>query len=237
MLANNCTACHGDPPLATALSGLVTLADLQATSKLDSTKNEAQESVALMTLTSGTTAMPPGTGSSAANIAILQNWINGGYAAGTACGTGDAGPPPTPNLGVFAGAPAYVAPANPGSGKHNAGKNCLQCHGGGGGDANQFTIGGTIYDASGAAVVGAEVRLVDANNKATSVYSGTNGNFYIQGSGFVGPAKIGIRNATTIQNMITPLLSGSQPAASNGGACNACHCTGGTCTIAPIHLP
>jgi len=191
-----------------------------------------------MTLTSGATAMPPTTGSSAANIAILQDWITAGYPAGAACG-GDGGAPP-PNLGVFAGAPAYVA--GTGNNAHNAGKNCMQCHSGGGGgggddDAPQFEIGGTVYNGSGVGVGGAEVRLVDANNNATSVYTGSNGTFYIRGSGFAGPAHVGVRNASAVQNMITALQSGSQPPATTGGACSACHCTGSGCTVSDVHLP
>ena len=112
----------------------------------------------------------------------------------------------------------------------------MQCHNGDG-DGSQFVFGGTVYDASGSAVAGAEVRFVDANNQATSVYSSSSGTFYLRGGGFSGPAHIGIRNASSIQNMHTALQSGSQPPASSGGACGACHCTGGSCTISAIHLP
>ncbi len=76
-LARKCTVCHGDPPLPTALAGLVTSADLLAPSRLDRTWTEAQESVALMALISAT-AMPPGTGDQA-DIPALQSWINAAY--------------------------------------------------------------------------------------------------------------------------------------------------------------
>ena len=94
-----------------------------------------------------------------------------------------------------------------------------------------------MYDASGAAVSGAEVRFVDANGTATSVYTGPSGTFYKSGAGFTGPGHIGVRNATATQEMFTALQSTSQPPASTGGACSACHCTGSGCTVAPIHLP
>ncbi len=233
LLAAKCTTCHADPlPSPSYLASLVTLAELKAPSKLDPTKNEVEESVALMTLTSGATAMPPTSGSPAADIAVLQAWISSGYAAGAAC---DGGAPPSPT-GVFTNAPPYAAPTKACSGKHNAGQECMGCHSGN--SDNAFLMGGTLYDGSGNAVVNAEVRLVDSTGKATSVYSCQNGNFYIganNGGTLNGPATVGVRNATTTQTMVTTLSSGSQPPASSGGACNACHASGGTTT--PVHLP
>ena len=236
MLAANCTGCHSNPPMPSALAGLVTYSDLMATAHEDATKNEAQLSLSRMQ--NASSPMPPGSLLPAADVTILQNWINAGYPKGS-CGTADGGagdgaaPPPPP--GVFANAPPYAAKTGPST--HNAGRDCMGCHANGGGDAPQFELGGTVYDASGNAVSGAEVRLVDANGTATSVYSGPSGTFYKSGSGFAGPAHIGIRNATSTQNMMTALQSTSQPPASTGGACSACHCTGAGCTMAPIHLP
>jgi hypothetical protein len=79
--------------------------------------------------------------------------------------------------------------------------------------------------------------MVDASGTPTSVYSGPSGTFYKSGSGFAGPAHIGVRNATSEQDMLIALQSGAQAPASTGGACSACHCTGSGCTVAPIHLP
>jgi len=83
------------------------------------------------------------------------------------------------------------------------------------------------------------VRLVDANGTVISVYTSTGsalGNFY-SSKPFVGPAHIGVRNATVSIDMLTALQTTAQAPASTGGACNACHCTGAGCTVAPIHLP
>jgi hypothetical protein len=236
MFATNCTGCHSDPPIASALAGLVTYTDLMATSHEDPTKNEAQLSLSRMQ--NASSPMPPSGLLPAADVTTLQNWVNAGYPMGS-CSSADGGaggdaaaPPPA---GVFGNAPPYQA--NTGLITHNAGLNCMGCHGVGGGDAPQFDFGGTVYDSSGKPVSGAEVRMVDAKGNATSVYSGPAGTFYKAGAGFAGPAHIGIRNASSVQNMMTALQSGSQPPASTGGACTACHCTGTGCTMAPIHLP
>ena len=121
-------------------------------------------------------------------------------------------------------------------GNHNAGQDCMSsCHNHG------FTFAGTVFNASGVGVGGAEVRLVDATGKVISVYTDNSGgsaqgNFYTSQS-FVGPAHVGVRNATNTQGMLEAIQSTAQSPASTGGACNACHCTGTGCTIAPIHLP
>jgi len=251
MLATNCNACHGDPPIPGALAGLVTYADLMAPSQEMPSENEAQLSLSRMKNSS--LPMPPGGTLPAADVATLQNWITAGYPAGS-CGTApttgsapaghaDAGPDatagatgpatPTTTSAVFANAPAFAAGTGV-SGHHNAGQDCNQgCHNHG------FTIAGTLYDSTGAAIGGAEVRLVDSTGQVISVYTATGasqGNFYSKKS-FVGPADIGVRSATGTQTMITAIQSTAQAPASTGGACNACHCAGGGCTIAAIHLP
>jgi hypothetical protein len=217
VLAAKCVSCHSDPPINGSLSGLVTLADLMATSKEDATKNEAQLSLQRM---QGTPSpMPPASlanPATAADIAAFQSWINGGYTGSCA----DAGSPPPAGVDPFAGAPAFASQVGPDS--HNAGQNCMGgCHNHG------FTFAGTLVDAAGNGVAGAEVRLLDTSGVAVSVYTGPNGNFHSSAT-FTAPAHVGARDATNKALMVTAL------AASNGG-CNGCHATGGT--VAPIHLP
>jgi len=66
------------------------------------------------------------------------------------------------------------------SGNHNAGEACLDCHGGGG-DAPTFRVGGTVYSAlgGGSPVVGATVRMIDANGAEHIAISARNGNFWL----------------------------------------------------------
>jgi hypothetical protein len=256
MLATNCNACHGDPPIPGALAALVTYADLMAPSQEMPSENEAQLSLSRMKNSS--LPMPPSGTLPAADISTLQNWIDAGYpmgscgtvamtggaTGGTPAGHADAGPdaaagatgpttPPVTGSGVFASAPPFAAGTGV-SGHHNAGQDCNQgCHNHG------FTIAGTLFNAAGAGIGGAEVRVVDSTGQVISVYTatgGSQGNFYSKKS-FVGPAHIGVRSASGTQTMITAIQSTAQAPASTGGACSACHCAGGGCTIAAIHLP
>jgi hypothetical protein len=279
MLAANCTGCHSDPPTPGALAGLVTYADLMATSHEAPSQNEAQLSLSRMQNSSS--PMPPGGLLPAADATILQNWISAGYPKGS-CGTSNTGSSAgggTSSSGgggtssggghgtssgtgsgtssgttssssgsgaadsgtgsggasVFSGAAPYALGTTV-FGHHNAGQDCMSsCHNHG------FTVAGTVFGANGVGVGGAEVRVVDANGNAISIYTdnsggSTQGNFY-SSQPFVGPAHVGVRNATSTQLMVTAIQSTAQAPAPTGGACNACHCTGTGCTVASIHLP
>ena len=118
--AAKCTSCHGNPPLPSALAGLVTYGDSKAIPKEDPTKNEAELSLARMK--NAASPMPPGALPSAADVAILDNWIKAGYPMGS-CMSADGGvapppPPPPPPASVFKDAPAFVA--KNGQNAHNA---------------------------------------------------------------------------------------------------------------------
>lgn len=233
-LSMACLSCHNDPPIPSALAALVTYDQLMATAKEDPTKNEAELSLARMK--DASRPMPPGAPPSASDVAILENWINAGYPKGSCggAGAGDSGtggpppPPPPPPASVFDGAPAFALVT--GSRAHNAGQDCMHCHTQANGEAPQLSFGGTLYDGAGNPVAGAEVRLVDANNNATVVHTGSNGTFYRMGGPIAAPAHVGARDASNSADMISAL-------ASNGGACSSCHCTGTGCTVSQIHLP
>ncbi len=224
VLAAKCTGCHSDPPVNSAIAGLVTYSDLMKTAIEDPTKNEAE--LALARMQSSTSPMPPATfndPASASDIATVQSWINAGYPSGSCAG--DAGLPVSSAVDVFAKATSFTSQIAGSS--HNAGRDCMQCHAGGGGEAPTFAFGGTLYDGNGKAVVGAEIRVVDANGKAASVYTGPEGNFHSSGT-LTMPWHAGARNATSKALMISSLTY---------GGCNKCHCTGSSCTTAPLHLP
>jgi hypothetical protein len=215
-LAAKCDGCHSNPPVNGSLSPLVTAADLTATAKENASMNEAQLSLQKMQAGS----MPPASvnnPATAAEIAAFQAWIAANYQG--SCADGGA-PPPSD---VFTNAPAFSCVASGSS--HNAGRNCLGCHNGGGG-APLFTFAGTVRDAAGAIVPGAEVRVVDANGAAISVCSDNSGNFHT-GKTWAKAAHVGVRNAASKALMVGTI---------SDGGCNGCHTTGGAAG-GPVHLP
>ena len=129
-------------------------------------------------------------------------------------------PPPPPPPSVFNGAGPFVTTTA--ADTHNAGQNCMNgCHNHG------FTFAGTLTNGAGAAVAGAEVRLVDSTGVAISVFTGPSGNFH-SSTPFTGTAHVGARTATKVVNMVGTITAA-------GGGCNGCHATGAT--VAPIHVP
>jgi hypothetical protein len=63
------------------------------------------------------------------------------------------------------------------------GRDCLECHGAGGGDAPRWTFAGTVYPALTSAesdgVRGVRVRVTDATGRTVAVVSNQAGNFYL----------------------------------------------------------
>jgi hypothetical protein len=110
-------------------------------------------------------------------------------------------------------------------GHHNPGMACLDCHvSGGAASSFPWTAAGTLYNnaTGGAAIAGATIELVDANNQTVRIVTSTNGNFYTL-TPLTYPVKA---RASGCPNDVTM----SSPASS--GNCNSCH--GSTMRV---HLP
>jgi hypothetical protein len=173
----------------------------------------------------------------------LNQIVNVDPSSDAAAPAADTGRPAASYLNPFEAAPGYVAQM--GVSTHNAGLACVQpsCHGGSGGPAPPFFIGGTVYqDYQGTKpAVGVEVRVVDSAGHAASAHSGPEGNFFIPSGGANGvnfPAAIGARDANTSRPMITAITG------SGMGSCGQanCHVPGGgpmtsTGNYYPIHVP
>ena len=115
-----------------------------------------------------------------------------------------------------------------GNGHHNAGQDCMQCHG-------DFGLAGTLYTtATGStAIAGATITVKDASGQMFDMVTQANGNFYTTNSVVVPRAESGrasARSARPAQMMV------SQVQSSSGGGCNmsGCHRTTGQ---GHIHLP
>lgn len=95
------------------------------------------------------------------------------------------------------------------------GRDCLTCHGGG--DAPRWTLAGTVYPTAGAAagdgVLGATVRVTDANGWTFGLRTNAAGNFYTAERA-VFPLRVCVEYRGASSCMSDPVAS---------GACNACH--------------
>lgn len=144
-------------------------------------------------------------------------------------GAGD--PPPTggggsPDGGGGGGEVACDEPvATTASGEHNAGQPCLACHDGGG-DAPGFRLAGTVFSglAGGAPVVGATVRVTDADGVEHVAISARNGNFWLA-EAIAFPVQVQASSCPDTLPMVSPSAVGN---------CNAAGCHDSDFRI---HLP
>ena len=102
------------------------------------------------------------------------------------------------------------------SGKHNAGKVCLDCHDGDGA-APRWTAAGTIYSTVDGAspLAGATIHLEDASGAEVVLVSAQNGNFWTQEE-LAFPLTVRASRCPTERAM-----GGAVP--DSGASCNSCH--------------
>lgn len=108
---------------------------------------------------------------------------------------------------------------NSGGTTHNAGKNCLGCHG--------FTAAGTIYNASLSAKSGATIQFTTAANGGGTVLgtftSDQSGNFHTSSAiSFGQGVYVSVKGSGATQYMQSAITS---------GGCNGCHNGSGTARI------
>lgn len=154
---------------------------------------------------------------------------NTGGSAGSATGgsAGATGGSAGAATGGSAGAPAFWTDTynpsglpDPPDGNHNAGKDCKNCHTGGG---INWVFSGTIYGVTGGGKANVQVGVKDKNGTYTT-YSATNGNFWLNPGVTIdwASAEARARDANGDLAMI------GAPAA----GCNSCH-TGNSRLMAP----
>ncbi|HTM22350.1 MAG TPA: hypothetical protein VL172_17640 [Kofleriaceae bacterium] len=140
---------------------------------------------------------------------------DGGGADGTP--TGD----PTPDPGCLP-----IAAPN-GSGHHNAGQDCMNCHAAGG-EGPLFTLGGTLFSSVGgtAPVAGATITVHPATGADLALITASNGNFWST-QALTFPLTVGANGCPSVRTMPNPV-------AADGAGCNGagCHDAGSR-----IHLP
>jgi hypothetical protein len=233
-VAPTCAACHASPPRGGAPMSLLTYADWIAHAVTQPAVIVGN--LALTRISNGT--MPPGGGATAAQIAAVQGWVNGGM-ANSACGlAGDAG---AGAVDPFSSAPTCTSGqtmTTPDGPTMRPGEACLGCHtGGGGGDDNggggedddeaaAYALGGTVYptahepnDCVGAVNGGGSVvTVIDAAGRTINLTPNAVGNFFYAGT-ITFPITARIAKNGLSRSMTTPQTSGN---------CNACHTLTGT---------
>lgn len=183
MLSSQCTSCHGNPPTSNAPMPLLSYADL---TKQKNGKTYAQ--LSLERMKSATAPMPPG-GASAADIVVMQGWIDAGLPQGM-CGEVDAGPPdptfqgdPTCPSGQYFQPPADIEDAKD---MMYPGQACIKCHTQD--EGPKFKVAGTVFNTGKVlddCLPPASVNIAQAKVHVTD-YAGTehimsvnaNGNFH-----------------------------------------------------------
>jgi hypothetical protein len=132
---------------------------------------------------------------------------------------------PPPSKGKTTKAPAQTGPSSGGGGSaciqaasssgdghHHAGEDCMHCHSDMAGAT--WTVAGTLYDASGSAVGGATIEVVDASGNTVQLVSGDNGNFFTDQQ-LTGPFHVRASQCPSNQQMVSTASNGS---------CNASGC-------------
>ena len=208
---------------------LRTFADLTAASTVDSSQTVAERSVARMK--SASKPMPPDALLPAAQVSVLESWVNGGMKP-VACAPGaDGGPGGEGADGGGSEPDEFAVPPTctngPGTTSRGSsmdpGRACNQCH--------SFGVAGTVYptaheqnDCKGSNGSSAGLKLVitDASGKSYQVSVNSAGNFYANGS-FSKPAKVKIVDSAGKERAMKTAITTTAM-----GNCNSCHTQNGT---------
>ena len=231
VLANQCLSCHGATPSGGAPMPLVTYDELTAPSKKDASQTVIQRCVARMT--DAANPMPTGGLPPAADVAVLQAWIDAGTPKGD-CGTPVEDPFANP-VGCESGQ-TWNPQVEEGS-QMNPGKACIQCHKAEG-EGPIFKVAGTVYpsghetdycygiNGTSPDFTDVRVEITDANGVVSSLKVGTTGNFSLSKAGFAYPYKAKVTSAKGER-----VMNGEQM----DGDCNKCHTqdAGGNGSTAP----
>jgi len=234
LLENRCLACHDGS--MSAAPPLNNYNDLIAKSKVDPTKNLAQET--LVRMQSKTSPMPPAPAAppDADEIAAMQTWVNMGTPENkTSCTTPPPGDGGTDGGSLDGGADGgavctsmkYWDAGNTGSADMNPGEACNACHQKLGGPNLQFA--GTVYKTSHepdlcngqAPPPTITVTITDKNKRTVTGIVNQAGNFDIPkkaGPPLQAPFSAKLTAGATTRAMVGTVTSGD---------CNSCHTQAG----------
>ncbi|HEX7506176.1 MAG TPA: hypothetical protein VF550_05350 [Polyangia bacterium] len=227
LVNTRCASCHGNTLAGGAPRSLVTYAQLTLADPANPSLTEAQAALQRMQNTASPMPPAPAAPATAAEIAIVQNWINGGYPSG-AC-TGDAGVPTNDPLNANPTCTSKTTwnGGTNGSSSMEPGQACISCHARSGGEAPTFVIAGTLYP------TGHEpdnCNGANGNNGAKVFVTGKNGTIITLTPNSVG----NFSSSTTLPPpYMAKVVSSSgvervMSSTASTGDCNSCHTQSGT---------
>jgi hypothetical protein len=223
LLGTNCTICHTQPPQTGAPFPLLTHAQLTAVAA-PTTMTYAQLCVTEMT--AGRMPPPPTPRATAAEIAVLQDWITAGMPAGTTACTDT-----TPYDGASTcTSGTHWTQGDDSSPDMHPGGACLACHSTASSPPDPIgTMAGTVYpsihepdDCNGVPGTTTDpivVSVLDRNRQTITATVTASGNFFASS-----PVALPIRSATVTYQGRTRTMASAQVSAD----CNSCHTEGGT---------
>jgi hypothetical protein len=242
LLRQKCQSCHSRPPTAGAPMALTTYADLVAPSLGDPSVSMVQMCIQRMQGMGARMPPAPGTPATAADVQVLQAWIDAGEPstcdAGAAGGGGTGGTGETGGTGGTGGSAGAVG--NPydtplvctsnqrWTGGNNESPNmhpggaCINCHSSG--EGPRFTFAGTVFpsahepdDCNGVngSSPAAQVIVTDANNATFTMTVNSVGNFSYSGR----TAPVMPYTAKVVRGGNERIMTAQQTT----GDCNSCH--------------
>ena len=230
LLKHYCGGCHSSPPSGGAPDSLMSYADLVATATLDATQKVGPLSMQL--IKNGTMPPKPAAVPTAAELATLEAWVNGGMQKTTCAMEIDAGVAPSP----YDTPPKCTSGQNWTGGNHGSssmrpGGACISCHDMSGGEAPHFTIGGTVYpsahepdDCNGTSNSSSgqvSVLITEANGTKHTLTVNGAGNFSYKGT-IATPYTAQVNAGSAVRVMTHTQTSGD---------CNGCHTENGASTV------
>lgn len=236
LLRQKCQSCHSNPPSPRSVPmSLVSYADLVAPAVGDPSLSTVEMCIQRMQDASSPMPPAPATAATAADIRVLQAWIDAGEpstcdggSAGAAGTTGSAGSgtvAPDP----YATAPVCTSMQYWTGGNHESpdmhpGGACINCHTSGGGEGPRFTFAGTVFpsahepddcNGSNGSTAMTQVVVTDANGSTFTMSVNAVGNF----SSTARAAPVMPYTAKVVSGGNERVMSAKQTA----GDCNSCH--------------
>jgi mono/diheme cytochrome c family protein len=246
VLRTSCTECHGERPTGGAPNSLVTYDDLVADSVSAPGHSAAAVSVQRMKATKK--PMPPEGALDAADIAVLERWVDDGMPKGscvTKAATPDAGTLDAADAGptvkdASADAASVCtsgttwAQGTPPSPLMLPGRACIACHSATGGPS--FELAGTVYptlhepnscNGVNGTTSGVSVLIIDAAGKTHTMPVNAAGNF-TRVTNIPMPYRAMVVKGTKVREMKTLQTDGD---------CNGCHTEKGNGSPGRIMMP